>query len=71
MRSLPLWGYGVVLVASLLSSLVLTPLALAVALRFKILDRPGPAKAHAEAVPYLGGAAIVLSFAAVVLVATG
>ena len=71
MRSLPLWGYGVVLVASLLSSLVLTPFALAVALRFKILDRPGPTKGHVAAVPYLGGAAIVLSFAAVVLVATG
>lgn len=70
-NSLPLWGYLVVLVASLVSSLVLTPLALAVALRFKVLDRPGPTKGHLAAVPYLGGVAIVLSFAVVVLVATG
>ena len=70
MSSLPLWAYAVVLVASLLLSLVLTPLALALALHLDIFDHPGPAKAHGKAVPYLGGAAIVVSFAAVTLAAT-
>ena len=68
MSSLPLWGYGVVLVGSLVLSLVLVPVALAVAVRFGALDHPGPAKGHTKAVPYLGGAAIVVAFAAVVLV---
>jgi UDP-GlcNAc:undecaprenyl-phosphate GlcNAc-1-phosphate transferase len=64
-----LWGYGLVLVGSLFLSLVLTPLAIGVAVRFGVLDHPGPAKAHVKAVPYLGGTAIVVSFAGVVLVA--
>jgi UDP-GlcNAc:undecaprenyl-phosphate GlcNAc-1-phosphate transferase len=67
--SLPFWGYGLVLVGSLFLSLVLTPVAIGVAVRFGVLDHPGPAKAHAKAVPYLGGTAIVVSFAGVVLVA--
>ena len=71
MSSLPLWSYAVVLGASLLLSLFLTPLALALALRLRILDHPAPNKAHTTAVPYLGGAAIVVAFAAVVLVAAG
>jgi UDP-GlcNAc:undecaprenyl-phosphate GlcNAc-1-phosphate transferase len=57
------------LVASLFLSLVLTPIAIGVAVRFGVLDHPGPAKAHVKAVPYLGGTAIVVSFAGVVLVA--
>ena len=68
MSSLPLWGYAVVVVGSLALSLVLVPVAVAVALRFGLLDHPGPAKSHSEAVPYLGGAAIVVSFAVVVVV---
>ena len=70
MSALPLWAYAVILVATLLGSLVLTPLALALAVRLHILDHPAPSKAHTTAVPYLGGAAIVISFAGVVLVAT-
>jgi UDP-GlcNAc:undecaprenyl-phosphate GlcNAc-1-phosphate transferase len=66
--SLPLWGYAVVLAGSLALSLVLVPVAVAVAIRFGLLDHPGPAKSHAAAVPYLGGAAIVVSFALVVVV---
>lgn len=71
MNSLPLWGYGVVIAVSLLLSLVLTPLALALALRFNVLDHPAPTKAQREAVPYLGGAVIVAVFAIVVIVVTG
>ena len=67
MSSLPLWGYAVVLFVSLAFSLVLVPVALMVAVRFGFLDHPGPAKSHVEAVPYLGGAAIVVSFALVVV----
>jgi len=68
--SLPAWGYPAVLGAALLLSLVLTPVALRLAVRHRLLDHPGSAKAHAEAVPYLGGAAIVVSFSFVVLAAT-
>lgn len=68
MSTLPLWGYPVILVGSLVLSLVLVPVALLVALRFGLLDEPGPAKSHSEAVPYLGGAAIVVSFAVVIVV---
>jgi UDP-GlcNAc:undecaprenyl-phosphate GlcNAc-1-phosphate transferase len=57
------------LLGSLLLSLVLTPVALALALHLRIFDHPGPAKAHGKAVPYLGGTAIVVSFAGVILVA--
>ena len=69
MSSLPLWGYVVVLAVSLLMSLVLTPVAIWLALRLGILDHPR-AEAHSQAVPYLGGAAIVVLWAVVVLVAT-
>ncbi len=69
MSSLPSWGYGIILAGSLFLSLVLTPVAIGVAVRFGVLDHPGPAKAHVKAVPYLGGTAIVVSFAGVVLVA--
>ena len=70
MSSLSWWGYLVILGGSLALSLMLVPLAMAAALRFRFLDHPGPTKGHAEAVPYLGGAAIVVSFAVVVLVGT-
>jgi UDP-GlcNAc:undecaprenyl-phosphate GlcNAc-1-phosphate transferase len=48
---------------------VLTPLMLRVAVRRKILDGPDERKAQESPVPYLGGVAIVLAFAATVLVA--
>lgn len=70
MSSLPFWGYGVVLALSLLLSLVLTPVAMNLAVRLGLLDHPGPSKGHSKAVPYLGGAAIVVSFAVIVLAAT-
>ena len=69
MSSMPLWGYAVVLAVSLVLSLILTPLSLATALHFGVLDHPGPTKSHTTAVPYLGGAAIVISFAVVVMIA--
>jgi len=56
------------LLASLLLSTLLVPVAISIAVHFGFLDHPGPAKSHTEAVPYLGGAAIVVAFAAVVLI---
>jgi UDP-GlcNAc:undecaprenyl-phosphate GlcNAc-1-phosphate transferase len=44
-----------------LVSLVMTPLALAVAVRLGVLDRPGAHKSHRTPTPYLGGVAIVLA----------
>ncbi len=48
---------------SLIVSLVLTPAARAAALVLKVIDHPSSSvKTHKEPVPYLGGAAIFLSF---------
>lgn len=68
MSSLPYWAYPGLLVASLLLSTLLVPVAMSIAVHFGFLDHPGPAKSHAEAVPYLGSAAIMAAFAPVVLV---
>jgi len=67
MTALRLWQYPFVLAATLALSLVLTPLALRVALGRSMLDHPTGHKAQALPVPYLGGAAIVGSFALVVV----
>ena len=50
-------------------ALVLTPLALRLAVRRGVLDQPGGHKGHASPVPYLGGTAIVVSFALAILLA--
>ncbi len=42
-------------------ALAVTPLALALAMRYRAFDRPGLRKVHDKAVPVLGGVAIVLS----------
>lgn len=44
-------------------SLVLTPVAIATAVRLGVLDRPGAHKSHATPTPYLGGIAIVVAVA--------
>ena len=59
-------AYGLVGVGAAVLSLALTPLALSVARRRGWLDHPGGHKSQPEAVPYFGGAAIVVSFALVV-----
>ncbi|MHB8295841.1 MAG: hypothetical protein ACYDH5_14705 [Acidimicrobiales bacterium] len=63
MTHLAWWAYPAMFLATLVLALGLTPGALRVALRFHLLDRPGPIKAQASPVPYLGGAAMVLAFA--------
>ena len=62
----PVWAYIATFVAASLLSVAMTPVARRVARSRGILDHPGPLKIHAEAVPYLGGLAIVASFSAAV-----
>jgi UDP-GlcNAc:undecaprenyl-phosphate GlcNAc-1-phosphate transferase len=49
-------------------ALVTTPVAMAVARRTGIVDRPGPLKRHGAPVPYLGGVAVFVAAAYGVLV---
>lgn len=64
-----LWLYLAVFLGAAALSLGLTPVALRVALRRRILDQPGGHKSHDDPVPYLGGAAITVAFVLVVLLA--
>jgi UDP-GlcNAc:undecaprenyl-phosphate/decaprenyl-phosphate GlcNAc-1-phosphate transferase len=50
-----------IFLASLVFSLILTPLFRALAQKYRILDRPGHRKTHKVPVSYLGGAALMLS----------
>ena len=59
--------YAAAFTASLAMAFGLTPVALRIAKRREILDHPGEYKKQESAVPYLGGAAIVCSFALVVI----
>ncbi|MGA2522373.1 MAG: hypothetical protein ABSG81_16320, partial [Acidimicrobiales bacterium] len=47
--------------AAFVSAVVLTPVAMVVATRTGIVDRPGPLKPQSAAVPYLGGAAVFVA----------
>jgi UDP-GlcNAc:undecaprenyl-phosphate/decaprenyl-phosphate GlcNAc-1-phosphate transferase len=61
---------GAFLFAALVS-LVLTPIAIATAVRLGVLDRPGAHKSHTTPTPYLGGIAIVVAVTlSIVLAAT-
>lgn len=62
-------GYAAVLALTAGLAMGLTPLALRTAVSRRILDHPSEIKAQDSPVPYLGGVAIVSSFAIVVLVA--
>ena len=62
--------YVGIFAATAVLSLLLTPLAIRVAFRRGVLDKPGGHKSHTSPVPYLGGLAIVTAFAAAVLVAS-
>jgi UDP-GlcNAc:undecaprenyl-phosphate GlcNAc-1-phosphate transferase len=55
---------AVLVAVAFVSALVTTPLAAWVARRAGIVDRPGPLKVHREAVPYLGGVAVLAAMAA-------
>ena len=64
------WSYVGAFAASVAMALGLTPLALRIAIKRRVLDMPGDYKAQESPVPYLGGLAIVLAFSATILVAT-
>jgi UDP-GlcNAc:undecaprenyl-phosphate/decaprenyl-phosphate GlcNAc-1-phosphate transferase len=53
-------------IASALSAL-LVPVSKRLAMRFRVLDAPGPRKVHAEPTPRLGGVAVFVAFTTVVL----
>src|SRR2546423_10114126 len=57
-------------IAALVTYLV-TPVAIAVAVRTHFLDRPHTYKGHAEPTPYLGGTALVAGILAAVLLVRG
>jgi UDP-GlcNAc:undecaprenyl-phosphate GlcNAc-1-phosphate transferase len=56
-----------VMVTALALSAALVPLSRAVARQLGVMDQPGPRKVHAAPTPRLGGLAVFLSFAGVVL----
>lgn len=62
-------GYLGIFLGSVILALVTTPVALRLARRLDVLDRPGAHKGHSSPVPYLGGLAIAVAFAAAVMVA--
>lgn len=70
MRDITALGYLAIFLGAVSLTLVLVPVALRVALRRQLLDRPGGHKGHAAPVPYLGGAAIAIAFCISVLAAT-
>ena len=61
------WEYGAVFATSAVLCLVLTPVAMTMAIRVGVLDRPGGHKSHLSSVPYLGGVAIVVAFSGSVI----
>jgi len=52
------------LIVALLGTAVLAPVAARVAVRYGVVDRPGPLKVQSSPVPYLGGAAVLAGLAA-------
>ena len=63
----PWLGYLVAFAAAGLISLALTPVAIRLAVRFGVLDRPGGHKSHESPTPYLGGLAMVAAFTAAII----
>ena len=59
--------YFTAFAGALLVALFATPVARRVALRLNVVDLPSDRKVHTDPVPYLGGLAIVIAFAAVVV----
>lgn len=69
MADLALWAYPAIVAFAGVLSWLLVPVAMKVAIRKQIVDRPGGYKSQESPVPYLGGVAIVVSFALVVMAA--
>ena len=62
------WEYLTVFSATGALCVLLTPSVIRLAVQKNLLDHPGGHKSHDTAVPYLGGIAIVLTFATTVVV---
>ncbi len=62
------WEYLMIFSATTVVCLVLTPRMMQLAFRRNLLDHPGEHKSHDTAIPYLGGVAIAISFALMVIV---
>ncbi len=62
------WEYLAVFSTTATVCVVLTPWAMRLAFRRNLLDHPGEHKSHDTAIPYLGGVAIVTTFALMVVV---
>ena len=60
------WEYLAVFSATATVCVVLTPWAMRLAFRRNLLDHPADHKSHVEAIPYLGGFAIVTTFSLMV-----
>lgn len=54
-------SYVWIFLAAVMISVLLTPMARRLALRYDVLDRPTGSKQHTSAMPYLGGLALVLA----------
>ena len=63
------WVYILSFLGSFATSLFFVPVVRKIAIRRMILDHPGKHKSHTEAVPYLGGLAMVLAFTVTVILA--
>ena len=69
MTDLHWWSCILIFGVAALVTLVCTPVALRVAKRWNCFDTPAAGKSHRAPVPYLGGAAMVISFVLVAVVA--
>ncbi len=69
MPDAPWIGYLLSLGVAAAVSLLLTPVAMRLALRFGVLDQPAGHKSHLTPTPYLGGLAMVVAFVVTVVAA--
>jgi UDP-GlcNAc:undecaprenyl-phosphate GlcNAc-1-phosphate transferase len=67
MTTVPAWESAAVFALTTAITAVLTPMALRLAVRRAILDRPNAIKSQAQPVPYLGGMAVLVAFSVVLL----
>jgi UDP-GlcNAc:undecaprenyl-phosphate/decaprenyl-phosphate GlcNAc-1-phosphate transferase len=63
------WEYAAVFAVTVALTMFLTPMAIRLAMRHEILDHPAEIKLQESPVPYLGGAAMLLAFSLVIVVA--
>ncbi|HCM38644.1 MAG: hypothetical protein A2Z97_00670 [Bdellovibrionales bacterium GWB1_52_6] len=54
------WSYSIFAVIAFLSTLLVLPLIMRLAIRLDLLDRPAHRKIHEKSIPFLGGGAIFL-----------